>query len=393
MGIARKSIRRSDSSQFSLFPFLAVLICTMGVLIVLLVLVTKLADHRAEETRQAAAAETAQALELLQDDLAIETLRRDGLGKQRPKLVARLEEQRTLRQHFEAEVRELEKRLEQELAAVAAARRMAETPAAAGPPPTELAERLATLKRQLETETSQLEKLKQLAATQRDVYSIVPTSSVDGSRRKPIYIECTESGLWIRPFGVHLQTEDFVNHPTAGNPLDSSLMAIREKWNRVGLTAGDVQAYPLFVVRPGGAQAYALARRAMRHWDDQFGYELVEQDKELDFGSSDPELAAELNAVIEQSRVFQSRLARNSSARSGGLPIGSSDASGSSVGLRASPRGGFIAADGSRLRPSRIRQGTAGQSTPSLQPDSTSDTAGQAGRPATPATQRQQRQQ
>ena len=48
----RRYSKHRENHSVSLFPFLAVLICTFGVLIVLLVLVVKAADHRAEASKK-----------------------------------------------------------------------------------------------------------------------------------------------------------------------------------------------------------------------------------------------------------------------------------------------------------------------------------------------------
>jgi biopolymer transport protein ExbD len=61
---------RTVTQQVSLFPFLAVLICTMGVLIVLLVLVAKQADRNASEARETASETQTQQLKELK--IAIE---------------------------------------------------------------------------------------------------------------------------------------------------------------------------------------------------------------------------------------------------------------------------------------------------------------------------------
>ena len=45
--------RRATTASVSLFPFLAVLICTMGALIVLLVVITRQARLKAAETKAA----------------------------------------------------------------------------------------------------------------------------------------------------------------------------------------------------------------------------------------------------------------------------------------------------------------------------------------------------
>ena len=72
--------------------------------------------------------------------------------------------------------------------------------------------------------------------------------------------------------------------------MDAALRAIREYYARIGPSGSAGEPYPLLIVRPEGVEAYAAARSAMRNWDDEFGYELVDPQMKLKFPDADPEL-------------------------------------------------------------------------------------------------------
>ena len=94
-----------------------------------------------------------------------------------------------------------------------------------------------------------------------------------------------------------------------GNPLDAALRAIREHWTRLEGDAAQGEPYPLLIVRPDGAVAYSMARAAMAGWDDEFGYELVDDEMELAFPPGDPSLKRLLQNTIQTARERQAILA------------------------------------------------------------------------------------
>ena len=59
-----------------------------------------------------------------------------------------------------------------------------------------------------------------------------------GTRRRPIYIECTLEGIIIQPEGFVLLPDDFHGPLGPGNPLDAALRTIREHLAQGGGKAG-----------------------------------------------------------------------------------------------------------------------------------------------------------
>ena len=94
---------RNDSKQYAvtLFPFLAVLICTMGILVVLLVVAVQAADVDAREKVQASRAEYQSKIDAVQDSIDTEAFRVSGLTEFRPDLVKRLQDARARRAHVQ----------------------------------------------------------------------------------------------------------------------------------------------------------------------------------------------------------------------------------------------------------------------------------------------------
>ena len=105
-------------------------------------------------------------------------------------------------------------------------------------------------------------------------------------------------GVILQPEGIVLGAKDFDGPLGPGNPLDAALRGIREYYAQAGLLGSKGEPYPLLIVRPGGVEAYAAARSAMRTWDDEFGYELVDETMQLKYPDPDPALSQLLHKVV-----------------------------------------------------------------------------------------------
>ena len=101
--------KRRESPRVSLFPFLAVLICTMGALVLLLLTVTRQARLQAAK---AAAARDGEKSQALQADLEMAAWRADQTKKARDETEKQLAEARLVLGHLE----EHDRRLRQQLA-------------------------------------------------------------------------------------------------------------------------------------------------------------------------------------------------------------------------------------------------------------------------------------
>jgi hypothetical protein len=303
--MSRKAVRQQVG--VALFPFLAVLICTMGALIVLLVLLVQQArvDASTLATRQVgSAAAAADVAKHLRERLEEAQWKREMLDKSRMEKTDELADSRAKLAHFEEHAQRLAARVKELLAqahSIDEGKTLRDEDLAAA------RAEAARRKTQIERRTRELEAAKQKTGDGREWYALIPYQGAAGTRRRPIYVECTEFGVLIQPEGILLRAEDFSGPLGPGNPLDVALRAIREHIERTaGSQAG--QPYPLLVVRPNGILAYGAARSAMKGWDDEFGYELISDEKQLDFGQPDPALSATLAKTVAVARQRQAAM-------------------------------------------------------------------------------------
>ena len=324
----------------SLFPFLAVLICTLGVLIVLLVIAVKAADVGAAEARSVAQQDHQQDIDELnlQYDVSLTVV--EGLEQVRPDAVQRLSVARSHRGHLEEEIRQLRnaiRKMDIDLQQLDQPLNLDTM--------TDFRDRRNELKQQIAATKSALSKKRESLKSFNPVtYSIVPGKRDGGTLRRPIFVECTAEGLVLQPTGIKLKKSEFTPPLESGNMLDSALLAIREYWQRHDLAGTEGSPYPLLVVRPGGEESFGLARRAMKSWDDEFGYELVESDRLLDFGQSDKQLAEIVNQSVNDARNRQRISVARRQATGDRFSVGQQPVqSHRTTGLRASnSQGGFV---------------------------------------------------
>lgn len=339
------SRRPKSQSSISLFPFLAVLVCTMGALILLLIAMTQ-KMHRNAVARAAAERAAAAGLSvptdsavpapppplLLPDDLppppappsgpSPEELRELALQRQRDREARRreLEEARTravqqLEQQWAATVAEARRRhaAEAEAARRVAADRdallrsvqtLAQTKGGAVKNLAALSEREAELQQTsavLEQNAAELartaqqlrheiEQAKRRQATGPSPLALVPYDGTSGTVRRPIYIECTDVGLRFLPEGETITAADLQGFNEGFNPLLAGTVALIRYWKVQNEASGgtEPEPYVLLLVRPSGSVAYYIARKLLTRLEVPFGYELIAEDCNLDIPDPDP---------------------------------------------------------------------------------------------------------
>jgi len=293
----RASRKNPDDGRISLFPFLAVLLCMMGSLLVLLIIVSQRAQATALQEQAAKKpqpqAEGQKITEKL-DDLRAHI---DALQQARSKLSDRMAHDRQALSHLEDHARRLRddvQRLQAEAKLLADSQNNQQQVSAKA---------LAEAKR--------LEKLAEEAARllaevekkgRQPTYSIVPYDGPNPTRRRPIYLECQPDAIVIQPEGIVLRESDFDEPLGPDNPLAVALRAASEYLAR---QAGDPSAgnpYPLLIVRPSSIRAYYAARAALQSWGEDFGYEMVDEDWKIQYIPPDPKLADVLESSVELAR-------------------------------------------------------------------------------------------
>ena len=374
----RRRANRKPETRVALFPFLAVLVCTMGALIVLLVLVVQQARVqaveivRSEPLDESAAQAAAQRRQEQREDL---TWRSEILEQQRGEKTTELADRRLALSHLEEHLTEMEsqwqKLLEERKAFRALSSPNQET---LDQSRRQLAQLKAQIDRTQEQLTNSREKLQQRPAS----YAIIPYHGPQATQRRPLYIECTATGLIIQPENIVLTPEDLAGPTGPGNPLAAVLRAKREYYRRLGDTE---EPYPLIVVRSDGILAYGAARRSMQGWDDEFGYELVDAERELHYPPSDASLKNSLQRVIELARKRQLALTR-------AMPRRYQQDGGGSGQFRATTNRGFVRAAangpgsgrGGRQRPGARRSGTSRSPEDTRRPPATAGSGDVAGK-------------
>ena len=272
----------------SLFPFLAVLLCTMGALLVLLVLFSRSASQAGIREAEAAIEE----LELARENAR---WRRDQLDGVRQKTNDDLSRARMVLAGIEENTRELEDELGRLVGIVEALESEAKVADASD---------LAALEVKLTNARESLDKAREDQASRPAAYAVVPYVGKHGTHRRPLYIECCVDGVFLQPEGIRLTPGDFDGPPGPGNPLASALRAARETMARTVPNPGDpaAQPYPLLLVRPSGVMAYYAAREAISSWGIEFGYQLIEDDWTIAYPPPDVAIAEAENRAIEESR-------------------------------------------------------------------------------------------
>jgi hypothetical protein len=339
--MSRKAANKAPG--ISLFPFLAVLLCTMGALIVVLVVLNR--QSRIEATTQAAAqndSASAGDAELRRDTLAWEL---SHLEISREKTQSDLNAERLRLSGVEEHRRQLEAQLA-ELMRAASELENWQPGISAG---AQAAAELAQVQAAIAAAREQLAALRDQAAASAPAYSVVPYDGRNRTRRRPIYIECTGERVIIQPEGIELVASDFAGPMGPGNPLASAVRAARDHIVAASPDpkSTDAEPYPLFLVRPDGIEAYYAARAAMLSWGSEFGYQTIDQDWTLDFPPADSRLADLERQAVDEARERLKWLAQLSPDRYGAG--GQRRVPGGKVSYRVSPLGGLVREGGPSL--------------------------------------------
>ncbi|MEZ6115767.1 MAG: hypothetical protein R3C28_04240 [Pirellulaceae bacterium] len=327
--------RRPSEEAVSLFPFLAVLICTMGALIVLLVVMVQQARAAAVDPTEIARLneQIQQANEQRQLKVEENQWRIEMLQQSRETTQQQLVEKRLELSHLEDHIRALRQKI-QGLEDRAAALTAEESDFDAD----QVRKEINRLESELELAKRELDKEKQQYQQQSGKFAIVAYDGPNGTKRRPVYIECMADRVILRPENIVLTGNDFQEPLTNDNPLALALRAKREYLARLSSFGDQDEPYPLLIVRPDGTRAYAAARAAMAAWDSEFGYELIPADMPLAFPDEDPHLVDLMRTAVEDGRERRRQLEKLASRY---VPRRAR-----ATTFRASSSGGFVAQGG-----------------------------------------------
>lgn len=300
--------RTQSAAAVSMFPFLAVLLCTMGALILLLVLLAQQAKVQAANNQEAQLREAEKEEELFEQRRRKLQETQAHIRRQLEEINSTLAEERLALSHVEDHARTLRKQLQDLERQLAALETDPSQQAARG----DIMIRLNEVREEIARLESELQSAEERAAQQQVSYAIVPYKGENQTLRRPIYIECRSDAIILQPEGIRLTVDDFRGPLDPSNPLASALRSANEFYAENALSGqGPVgEPYPFFLVRPDGVVAYAVARAALRSWGSEFGYELVDQDWNLKYPPEDSELAATERLAVERARERQVQLAK-----------------------------------------------------------------------------------
>lgn len=346
--------RRRAGISPSLFPFLAVLICTLGTLILLLALVAQ----DAKEAAVAAAEQEQQdklAAAAKPDDAAVTLASSSGDASAQLSAVAaeRMIEQerfrvRELVSYRDQQTADLEKKRDEITQVEAHMRKIKEKLAALN---TEVETAMTTTDKpsaEIETEEKTLllikaeaEKLradiKELESSERGSKPrvvIVPHRGPNGTQRRPVYVICDADGLQVMPEGVRITKAQALAATESDSPLSNPLGSALRVARRFAVQQyGDKEPpYPLLIVRPDGIYMYRVASALMKDWDDQYGYELVPAEVDLAFPGGDQVLRKDMEVAVEEAAARNYTFAGGGG---GGRGRGRGDGGGSGDGFDA----------------------------------------------------------
>ena len=331
-----RRVVRANANQVSLFPFLAVLVCTMGALLVLLVVMAHQARVRAADVPSPddpppapapTSSVSAEDVVKAKDEVAGRLAKMSELLK---KTKQGLDNRNLELAHLEEDLRRWHDKLVEFKREYHRLKSIGDTND----------EQLRIMRDDIKRLKDQISEAAQLLAEEQKrlmsnpkSFALIPYDGTRGTYRRPLYVECTKEKVILQPLGIALTEADFDGPLGPENPLAAALRAMRQHLTKNAPSTGQPQAepYPFLVVRPDGVDAYQKSRTAIRSWGSDFGYEFVEKDLNLDWGQPDPEMAEAVLAAIEQAKVQLRMLMKAAPKRfrGGRLPGGSADGGGS----------------------------------------------------------------
>ena len=290
----------------STFPFLAVLLCAMGALILLLLVFDRRAkeaarsrsEARAQADHDAARAAHEEKIKHLQKNN--ETIEKDA----REKALARRERIKGDLDAVKAKATAVKQKADRSalLMAEAAAAEENDLKArqqsrdAIGKLEARRAELLEKRKRdndlknqtedarsRQERDLARLEMLLTRISADRErdkqTFSIVPYKGKQGENRRPLYIECSAKGLVFHP--DRLAVDPIAQPRRALDEIDRRADEQNRSKAAMGLPAG-ARPYLMLLIRPDGIGAYYRFQALVRPYDIDFGYEFIDGDWVLD---------------------------------------------------------------------------------------------------------------
>lgn len=347
--------RRRQPNSISLFPFLAVLVCMMGALILLLLVTTRKIRHdqildsvskvvaSAAESSPPEIAKSADGHSRANRQLEIASLEKQIAAADR-ELLSRSTALHSKRRQAEV-LAQFVRQQESELSLLRAELKSAEEtlralqsqksetdPAALERQTDDLSVRRRSLQVQYDQTTrlllqkqkeleqvhnqttkdvsrfgelrsallslrSQVDERRRAAVDSSGTTTIVEFTNPTGTTRTPIVIDISEKGYEFLPTGVRFTKQDLEGFPVKDNPLLSGILELHRLRSGNSVTS---EPYVLLLVRPSGCLLFYPAQHILTETKIHFGYELLEEDKIINAGGKDErEVRIVRTAILE----------------------------------------------------------------------------------------------
>jgi hypothetical protein len=321
------SRRSKETLAVQLFPFLAVLVCTMGSLIFLLLVTTREIRQRAvayaayqlaqaqlaaddvptlpvlsipavqplaEEPKPSAEEDDGYEAALAERERELSELKASWRDKANL-LSKKRDYQLNVLARMKIELDEAEKKalsmqsevtqLEVELGRLAGE--------AAVPPNSTSEAEQQLIAQQIAALRIRLKAAKAAEATANsDQFQVIPFDPQTGTSRRPIFIECTAAGIRFLPEDILITAKDLEGFTHKANPLAAGTGALINYWSVWNLKQrqphAEPEPYVLLLVRPDGVYAYYVALKMLEPIRTSHGYELIEESTALKLPEVDP---------------------------------------------------------------------------------------------------------
>lgn len=202
-------------------------------------------------------------------------------------------------------------------------------------------QRLAILAAERDSLDRQLRRRRLAAQVVENRFAIVPYVGPQGTKRKPIYLECRADAIVLQPENVSISAEQLRDSGSA-----TALAAV------VGAVAEQIRSelpgespYPLLLVRPDGISAFYVARQAILGRKLDCGFELIDDNARLAFPKPDPKVAA-VAANVMAAMLEGTFATAAEGTRSGGTRGGNEFGPGIGRGSGSSPGSGLTSGTG-----------------------------------------------
>lgn len=181
--------------------------------------------------------------------------------------------------------------------------------------------RRAALLEQERSLRSQLDNPGRMSPPAKPKFEIVAYDGASGTNRRPILIECRADGLTFAAERITLTPEQLNGFPPEKNPIRSGTEALLTYWKDRDRQSGEQggEPYVLLIVRPGGTVGFYVARKLLEQLEHEYGYELVNAPEEILWPDADAGAVDVCRNAVESVLSERDRIAGRT--RSGRVPV------------------------------------------------------------------------